>query len=275
MTRRCGVLIVAVVMASTSYTIGQPSPATRPDAGSETDVSEGRRLLEDVRDNEFTFDDPAFYWYCRFVGSAAWGSVPEIEGDPPPVSWGFLLERPSDYRGELIVLEGTLQARSEYEVSNRLPGLRLYQSTLSGSQTRSLATVVTTSDPGAIPIRSRVRVRGYFIKSRSYTALDGAIGAGPLIVARELRVVVAPTTGKLGIPGSGAGVFRWLAGATGALAIVWLIVRSATRRAPAVSGGPRRPGSPGAESDGDFDWLTSDSGDALGPPDTRRDERRP
>jgi hypothetical protein len=257
------ILAVLVIFAATAYA-QQTAPAD--------DLAEGRRLLEGVRDNVFSFDDPAFYWFCRYVQQEADASAFSIRSDESPTPWKYLLERPGDYRGGLVVVEGLLQTVHAYDVSNR-PGIgTLYQCELSEVGTRAFCTVVVVQEPGEIPLRSRVRAKGYFIKVRAFQTSGGEGGSGPLIVARSLELARAPA-GSLwdrGADGAGSSTWWntrsatfWLVPGTAGLAIVWLILRRSARAARG-DGKRRLPDASGhitRESDEDFDWLTKGGGE--------------
>ncbi|MCZ6698208.1 MAG: hypothetical protein O7D94_04675 [Planctomycetota bacterium] len=216
------------------------------------DAAECRRLLDGIQDNVFSFDDDAFYCFCSWVASMSNDGQPIANSGDDPVPWRFMLERPGDYRGRWIALEGTLQRRSTFRVPDRLGDLDIHQCELSAGDTRSFCTVITIDDPGGIPIRSRVIAEGYFIKVRAYTTSAGESGAGPLIVARGLRVIDAPPA-RASNDSDGSGPGGWLVGGTAALAVVWLVLRRTVRRKSLRTSS--RPGG-GVETDNDFDWLT-------------------
>ncbi|HKQ46651.1 MAG TPA: hypothetical protein VJZ71_01125 [Phycisphaerae bacterium] len=227
------------------------------------DLAHAARLLEDVRDNVFSFDDPAFYWFCRFVASGKADVALAGKESPESLPWTLLLERPSDFRGKPVVIEGTLQAIRAFDVTNREGLGRLYQCELSETGTRALGAVICTQEPLAVPLRSRVRVKGYFIKVRAFQTSAGETGAGPLIVAKNLHLLSPPATG---IPGGGpaASLDRWLIPGIALLAILWLwLRRAATRRTAArdshLAGrsGTRVPAR--RDTDDDFAWLPPDN----------------
>ncbi|MFQ5424192.1 MAG: hypothetical protein ACE5F9_09455 [Phycisphaerae bacterium] len=228
----------------------EQTPASAPTVT--LDIAEGCRLLESVQDNVYSFDDPAFYWFCRY---AAVEPEPFVLTDADrPLPWQFLLERPRDYRGRMIVVEGTLRRRLEFRVPDRFGDRPLYQSELSGRNTRGFCTVVTTTDPANVPLRSRVRVKGCFIKVRAYRTSDGTVGAGPLLVARELEATDAATSGFRRDSGGGWPVRPLVAG-TVLLAVAWLLVRRRVGRSLRPESRHAGPGSIAARSDHDFDWL--------------------
>ncbi|MFQ5430827.1 MAG: hypothetical protein ACE5E1_11010 [Phycisphaerae bacterium] len=243
-----------------------PAPGqvtTAPDQ----DLSHGRRLLEGVRDHVFSFDDPAFYWFRRYVKHDSQPAKYDMSAADEPVPWKYLMERPGDYRGELILIEGVLLRSSAYEVPNRQGGGTYHQCELGDRGTRAICTVVVTEAPEGIPNRGRVRTKGYFLKVRAYRTADGRTGEGPLLVARRLqRVARAP------VESFGDGLFskaapRWLIGATVLLAFAWLFLRRSlrSRRETPLRGTASGPSPTGTEDD--CDWLTR--GESAEPPDDR------
>lgn len=225
------------------------------------DTAEGRQLLQGVRDFVFSFDDPAFYWYCRYVRRHAGQGLFEMGPADAPAPWKYLLERPGDYRGEPIVVRGRLRARHAYEVPNRGDLGVLYQCEVSDAGTRAWCAIVVVTDPSDVPIGSDVRAKGFFIKVRSYQTKAGESGAGPLIVAERIEPMEPIELGRAmddSAETSGA-TYRWLVPATAALAVSWLILRRTVRRAQPVSRAaakraPRGARTPG-ETDADFNWL--------------------
>jgi hypothetical protein len=235
-------------------------PTQRADESEQDGLAHGRRLLEGVRDNVFSFDDPAFYWFCAYVKRLPGG---ELRAGPeePAVPWKFLMERPGDYRGQAVVVEGFVQARWAWEVENRGDIGRLYQLELSEAGTRALCAVVLTEDPGEIPIRTRIRTKGYFIKVRAFQSADGQTGGGPLILARSVEVV-RPVVHR--VPGTSTGnTGAWLIGGTAGLAVIWLVLRARLRKEGRGGSGRGRlhGGGRSARDDGDFEWLLQDHGD--------------
>ncbi len=244
-----GVALVAGLIEARTSRAGQ-TPTSAPIAA--LDIAEGRRLLESVEDNVYSFDDPAFYWFCRYA--AAEPEPFALTDADRPLPWQFLLERPGDYRGRLIVVEGTLRRRLEFRVPDRFGDTPLYQSELSDRDTRGFCTVITTTDPANVPLRSRVRVKGCFIKVRAYRASDGTVGAGPLLVARKLEVTDAATSGFRRKP-RGGWPARTLVAGTALLAIIWLVARRRVGRSLRADSRRTVPSSNAGNSDHDFDWL--------------------
>ena len=241
--------VLSALAASAS---AQPAPQAAGSSAPTEELAHARRLLEGVRDHAFSFDDPAFYAFCRFLKRPDREEVPP----PEPLPWRCLLERPSDYRGQLVALEGQLRSRQPFRVEGERRDVGvLHQCILSEWDTRALSTVVVIDDPGEIPLRSRVRAVGYFLKVRAFQTAAGGSGVGPLLVARRLEVLAPPAR-------LGGGIFTrwsgldWLLAGTGILAVAWLALRRATARgrtppaAARTAADHRR-----AASDEEFDWL--------------------
>ncbi len=238
--------------ALVSIASAQSEPPAAGASAPTAELAHARRLLEGVRDHVYSFDDPAFYAFCRFLKQPGREAAPP----PEPLPWSFLLERPSDYRGQLVTLEGQLRSRQPFRVEGERRDVGvLHQCILSEGNTRALSTVVVIDDPGEIPIRSRVRAVGYFLKVRAFETTGGGSGAGPLLVARRLEMLQPPAT-------LGGGIFTrwsgpdWLLAGTGLLAVVWLMLRRATtrgRRPPAAA--TAEPDLRRAAGDEEFDWL--------------------
>lgn len=221
-------------------------------------------LLGGIRDNVFSFDDPAFYHLCAYVAAFDDPRLVTPIGDGELVEWRLLLERPSDYRGKLVAVEGVLQQRFAFNVHDRPGVATLYEADLSRPGSQSFCTVVTTDNILDVPHRARVRVRGYFVKVRAYQTTGKDTGAGPLLVARNLQVVSEA-------PPGGGRLIDWsdhrntILGATLVLAIAWIYLRRKARAVVAKTGRhrPTRPEAP--PSDRDYDWLTAGDDDSRSP----------
>ena len=278
MIRRISIAATCITLfASSSRAFAQPNdnPNAPTTAAAEMPIEHGMRLLANVRDNVLSFDDPGFYWFCRFVttpagklaleGATGSSSASESTSHVSPAGTltpiKFLLERPSDYRGKPVLIEGTVVAKTSWTVDNRDVPNPLHQCEIAVAGTRALAAVVTPEPLDAIPIRSRVRVKGYFIKVRAFQTTSGEPGAGPLLVAR--RVSPIATADALAIsPDSGASAKStqmWILTGTLIAAVVWLTIRRRQRIAiPASTRGAStdKRTAPASSSDDDFDWMT-------------------
>lgn len=172
-------------------------PATRETAPSTPfDPAGGESLLARVQDQVFTFDDEAFYWLCRRIRHFDPPAVFQIGASESCLPWKFLLERPSDYRGDLVTVEGILRSRHSFRIDSPARGDlgTLHQAELSDVETNSFCTVIVTESPEPIPIRARVRAKGYFLKVRAFRDSEDRTGFAPLLIARSLISVAPPVS---------------------------------------------------------------------------------
>lgn len=221
---------------------------------SDGDLDEGRRLLGDVRDHEFGFDDEAFYWFCEKARTDANASRYEAAEDEAPVVWRHLLERPADFRGRVVLVRGRLMRHERYTVAGREHLGTLHQCELVDPDTRAICTVVLTEDPGEIRHRSMVACKGFFIKVRSFATDSGDTGTGPLVVGRRLKVVALPPAGAE-VGTFGAMGAKWVVGATVALGLLWVFLRRHAAGRPVSDELPRGQAASTPPSQADFDWI--------------------
>jgi hypothetical protein len=228
------------------------SATTAAESRPPDDLTHGRRLLQDVRDGVPSFDEPAFYWWCRWTRSAGASSQPAFPGGGSPDSWDELAAEPRRHRGATVTLEGVLLARHAYTLPNRASLGELYECILSDSRSPLLATVVCVDEPSGMHIGARVRARGVFIKHRRFQTRAGQTGAGPLLIARRLEPAPAPPPAATA--GDGSWATGWLLPATAVAAVLWLVLRRRTAaRVPPARPPDHRP----RENDDHepFDWM--------------------
>jgi hypothetical protein len=116
-----------------------------------------------------------------------------------------------------------------------------------------LCSLVLTEDPGDVPLRSVVKVQGYFIKIRGYCARDGAEGSSALLVASRLSELRTPAA-RVANPLEDR-LTSWLVGGIVAMAMIWFFMRRRLRSVEPHAGGPGASVRGQSPSDRDFDWL--------------------
>ncbi|MFQ5411075.1 MAG: hypothetical protein ACE5EC_02220 [Phycisphaerae bacterium] len=238
----------------------QEEPPKRPE---DLNIDPCLKLLEGVHDHVFSFDDPAFYCIRNAIREDPNPDRYDVTDDDVIVPWQFLMERPSDYRGRLVTLEGRLLKRHPpYELPNRRGGGPWYQCELGRANTRAACTVVLIDDPAAVALRSPVRVKGYFLKIRDYRVKSGATAAGPLLVGRRLEPFhgTEKDSGERLEPIADGG-YTGLIGGTAMLALFWLVLRRGLQAEPSWPTPKARGGSRDEESPDDFDWLIKKDSD--------------
>jgi len=264
-----GATFIALSCAQPLVVADEPAPDRITPA--EDAIEHGLSLLAGVRDNVLSFDDPGFYWFCRYVTRPDGIKALQPIDTDAPLPWKYLFERPGDYRGKPVVIEGLLVARSTWSVDNRDVPRPLHQCEIATRGTSAVATVVTPDAMDDIPLHSTVRVKGYFIKVRAFRTKSGETGAGPLLVSRKPKVLAAGS-GPIGPAASGNldadsprpgaqldSAMNWLLGVTAAAALLWLVLRRHARRAPAPITPPiadRQSAISTDETPNDFDWMT-------------------
>ncbi len=269
------ILEIAIILGASAFLSAQPDSEISPPTSASTSDSleHGLRLLSNVRDNVLSFDDPGFYWFCRYVttpegsralkGATGSSSASESTNNPAHVDGitplKFLLERPNDYRGRPATIEGTLVAKWSWSVANRDVPSPLHQCEIAVAGTRALAAVVTTESVDHIPIRSSIRATGYFIKVRAFQTTGGESGFGPLLVARSLTPVTELLSGSASpTTGSSKNSQYLILTLTAIAAFVWLALRRGARTT-AHGVRPATPTSSTPPGDDDFDWMTRKS----------------
>ncbi len=259
------VLVGSVVTAQDEVASRLNEPASQEvHDQSPADADRIRSLLSDVRDHVFSFDHPAFYRIRELVATEGDLAKYRIDAGETPTPWRFLLERPSDYRGSLVLVEGLLLSKSSYQVPNRPDAGPYHECHLGQADSRAVCTVVLAEDPAEIPINATVRTKGYFILARAFENKAGETGSGPLLVARRLEKC-APA-GATADSHADTQLLRWVVGATALLAIIWLALRRVFQRSPSGAESISRTHRSTGETQRDFDWLLEDStqGDGEG-----------
>ena len=268
----CGLSLAALHCPQSRATADEPARDRITPA--EDSIEHGLTLLSGVRDNVLSFDDPGFYWFCRYVTRPDGISALKPIDIDAPLPWKYLFERPGDYRGKPVVIEGLLVARSTWSVDNRDVPRPLHQCEIATRGTSAVATVVTPDALDDIPLYSTVRVKGFFIKVRAFRTTSGETGAGPLLVARKPQVLAAgsnPTGSGISPGGSNSlpkgpvggprdTATHWLLGGTAAAALLWLVLRRQARRTQRPNPLPildRQPSVSTNDPPDDFDWMTN------------------
>ena len=207
----------------------QPASATSRSAELPADVLAG---LAGVEDFSFNFDQPGVYGLLEHVQNS-----PLAAGHArAPVAiedWRVLLERPSDFRGEPVVVEGVVGRNSPWQYTGtHHPRLsRVWQLELSRPDQPIACTVILTHEAGDIPLDATIRVTGYFVMIRQYYSEAKRVRQAALVVAQAPTLVARDVTGTARAPRP---VWVWLVlVATAGSLVAWILLRRST------AGGPR------------------------------------
>lgn len=251
--------IVAVIAVASVDVMAAPPPTDVARGNQPAATENGIALLAGVKDGTFSFDDEGFYWFCSYLREHPDALADAGCGADDAVPWQYLMERPTDYRGRAVCIEGRfLREQPAYDVSSHPDVGRLRQVDLGVAGSQSIATLVLVDPPPPTSKRSLIRTRGFFIKVRSYRTESGGEGAGPLFVARSFTIVdrAGETVGGTGTL-SGRDILTLMGGVTIALFFVVVFMRRRVSDSAGTSRSfPERPRTTG--TDADFDWLDED-----------------
>lgn len=265
MKRWWSVIAWAILPASCAAPPVSPVQEWSGPARTEPDTAAASGLFDQVVDGTFSFDDEAFYWLCAHVRSSAARQELLAAASELPTPIRQLMERPADFRGRPVVVEGVLRSREEYEIRARPELGRLTQLELSVLGSRAIITIVCIERLAGMPIGLPVRATGYFLKSRMFRTADGQSGAGVVVVTNGM-VSVASTTDR--IVERSSGIFmaseRWVVLAVAVLLVAWLWLRRRVRLSPRLrlaARDARTTSDTVGANDRDFEWMHTPSTD--------------
>lgn len=236
---RSAALLLALALGCT---ITRAQPATALASELPPAVQEALATTQDLT---FNFDQPGFY-----------AVVEALRADPRPpghaqvplaiTDWRDLLERPSDFRGRVVTIEGQLgRNKPPFQVVSRpqlgwLSQLELYR------EDQPLAcTVICTNSVGDLPLGATLSVTGYFVLLRQYHGPRAQPLQAALLVTTVPTVIVPPPDPRAGVLD-----WRWLLGS----AVLGLLVAIIILRRYAYT--PRR--SAIATADSSTDTVVAD-----------------
>lgn len=186
-----------------------------------------RAALAATGDYGFDFEQPGFYALVRFVKQA--GLSPGFSQTPVEVQdWTDLFERPADFRGKPVTISGVIgRNKNPYKLA-KLPELGyVYQVELRDPGSPLSATIIFTEDVSDLPVDSQIRLTGYFVLIRQFTAANGQKLPAALIVARGPSEITRAT--GVAKPESGP-LWPWvLVVVVAASVVVWIILRQSAR----------------------------------------------
>lgn len=218
-------LCAAAASAQSAATRGAAEDA--PSSGVVNELpAEVQGLLARVEDLRFDFDQPAFY-----------ALVAHVRSHPPPghlgaatvvSDWRELLERPRDFRGHAVTVEGVVGRNRSLQLLSHPELGTIWQLELT-SVTQPLAcTVVLTSASDDVPLGATIRVTGYFLLNRQYHARAGQVRQAALLVAPGVSQII---TAGVAPEESSSFTSSWVVAAliVGMIA-AWLMLRQRAQR---------------------------------------------
>ncbi len=141
--------------------------------------------LDQIEDFALRFDHPGFYALLRYVNRS--GEAPGSRFAATDVEdWRTVLEKPGEFRGRAITVEGTVGRSSSWRPTTAETsdiGL-VWQWELERADQPVACTVILTEDVGDVPLGAKVRVTGYFAMVRQYYTRQNRVAPALLIVAQ-------------------------------------------------------------------------------------------
>lgn len=169
-----------------------------------------RVALQQTQDFVFNFDQPGFYAVVDFVRRSP--RSPGFAQAPIEVQdWRDLLERPGDFRGLPVTIEGVVGHNKDPYLSNVHPELGwLWQLELLREDQPIACTVIFTGNAADIPLNATVQVTGYFVMIRQYYDAAHQVRQAALVVAPGPTTI----TRNISRPTATSGPdWRWMAAA--------------------------------------------------------------
>lgn len=198
--------IFAPMLIAMSSSLITPSAVARDPDGDAPPFQlpeELQAMLAEVVDEQRRFDVPAFYALLRHVREQVPPTVVGNDRDDSSAEsatasreiddWRAFTERPSDFRGRWVTIEGRIGRNKRYTLDGHPDVGTLGQLELTDAALPLPLTVVTPSDTLSLPVQSRVRVSGYFLLVRSYLDTKQTARHAPLIVAPRWAISVLET----------------------------------------------------------------------------------
>ncbi len=218
-----------------------------------------RAALEETEDFSFSFSQPGFYAVLEYVKTMS-GSPgqerPALEID----DWTALLERPADFRGLPVAIEGVVGRNKpwRFEQPERRHLGTVWQLELWRADQATAATLILTDNADDIPIGATIRVTGYFVMIRQYHGGARQLRQAALLVGHGPTLVTQTAPPRSTRPVSNL-IVGLLATATAALLITWVLLRRTVRRTRSAEASPLASGpAPISLADDLAEWAAKD-----------------
>jgi hypothetical protein len=182
------------------------------------DILAGLSTLEDF---SYDFDRPAYYALLAFVKHSP--RAPGFARPPMEVSdWQELVQRPSEFRGLPITIEGVIGRNKDPYINTRHPELgQVWQLELGRPDQATSCTVICTTDVSDLPLGATIRITGYFVKINRYPTQSKAPGLAALLIAQGPDAVIRATPQ---LATSGGLDWRWLTAAIVAALVITVVL---------------------------------------------------
>jgi hypothetical protein len=181
--------------------------------------------LATIEDFALHFDQPGFYAILEQVKHRP--HAPGTEQPPLVVTdWRDLLERPGEFRGRAVTIEGRVgRNKAPYKLETRPELGGLWQLEIERPDQPIACTLICTNSVADIPLGATVTATGYFVMIRQFYGASGRLAQAALLVTP------GPTAVDRAVPRA-ASTTNWswfVAAAVGGALVAWLLLRYAAR----------------------------------------------
>jgi len=192
-----------------------------------------RQALSTIQDSSFSFAQPGYYTLLEFAKDSP--QPPGCARDPLIIDdWAALLERPADFRGLPLTVEGVVghnRAWRHEQPQYQQLGV-VWQLELSHRDAPIDCTVICTDDASDIPLGATIQVTGYFVMIRQYYTESRRVRQAALLVARGPTSVTRAAAPAAAASHSTPVVWTaFTVAGTAGLLIAWILLRRATTAA--------------------------------------------
>ena len=233
---RCGRLALPLLCALASVSAAQDAlpPTTLPveDEPLREIPEHVLSKLSEIEDFSLRIDFPGYYDLLEFVRHSEFDPGDHQQATEI-TDWQTLLDRPSEFRGEPITIEGVVGRHRSYQYRDAQRRKRfgtVWELDLHHPQRGYpiTATIFLTANADEIGIDSTIRVTGYFVMVQQYPRSGKPLGQKIVLIAKGPSMVAraAPPTPPA------RRERRWIWGAAAvaaAMLVVWIIVRGSAK----------------------------------------------
>ena len=224
------------LLAAALSTLGAFAQNSRPANELPDDV---QAALETIEDFSFSFSQPGFYAVLEHVKTMS-GSPGQAREAVLIDDWTALLERPADFRGLPVAIEGIVGRnkawRFEQEQHRHLG--TVWQLELWRADQPIAATLILTDDASDIPVGATIRVTGYFVLIRQYHSGTRQIRQAALLVGHG-PTLVSQTAAPTRTRSASSSLVGMVVAVTLALLVVWILLRRSVVRTRRTTGALR------------------------------------
>lgn len=188
--------------------------------------------LSSIEDFSFSFSQPGFYAVLSHIKTDV-DSLDLSESATPIDAWTVLLERPAEFRGLPVTVEGTVGRNTQwqFEQPEHWALGPVWQLELTRRDQPIAVTLILTEDAGDIPLGATLRVTGYFVMMRNYYSATNRVQQAALLVGHGPTLISKPV-GQVNQRSRPNHLIAIVAACTAGAFVVWLILRRSLSRGP-------------------------------------------